>query len=83
MVMRRMGGRPLILHTLASLTDLDLTRLVVVLGARMTMVAEAVRPLAATSHSSSHQFAEIAFSKTLFAQIRRLIDRLRPAPLPP
>lgn len=46
MVMRRMGGRPLILHTLASLTDLGLTRLVVVLGARMTMVAEAVRPLA-------------------------------------
>ena len=46
MVMRSVGGRPLILHTLASLTALDLTRLVVVLGARMTMVAEAVRPLA-------------------------------------
>ena len=44
-VMRRIGGRPLILHTLASLTDLGLTRLVVVLGARMAMVAEAVRPL--------------------------------------
>lgn len=46
MVMHTVGGCPLIQHTLASLTDLDLTRLVVVLGARMTTVAEAVRPLA-------------------------------------
>lgn len=45
-VMRRIGGRPLILHTLASLTELGLTRLVVVLGVHTTMVAEAVRPLA-------------------------------------
>ncbi len=44
--MHRVGGRPLILHTLASLTeDLDLTRLVVVLDAGMTMVAKAVSPL--------------------------------------
>ncbi len=43
MAMHRVGGRPLILHTLASLTaDLDLTRLVVVLSAGMTMVAKAV-----------------------------------------
>ncbi len=46
MAMQRLGGRPLIVHILASVTELDLTRLVVVLGPRMTMVAEAVRPLA-------------------------------------
>ncbi len=45
MAMHRVGGRPLILHTLASLMELDLTRLVVVLGPRMTMVADAVVPL--------------------------------------
>lgn len=46
MAMHKVGGRPLIVHILASATELDLTRLVVVLGPRMTMVAEAVRPLA-------------------------------------
>ena len=29
------------------------------------------------------QLAEIAISRALFAEILRLIDRLRPAPLPP
>ncbi len=29
------------------------------------------------------QMAEVAISKPLFAEIRRLIDGLRPAPLPP
>ena len=29
------------------------------------------------------QFAEVAISKSLFAEILRLINRLRPAPLPP
>ncbi len=29
------------------------------------------------------QLAEVAISRTLFAEILRLIDRLRPAPLPP
>ncbi len=29
------------------------------------------------------QLAEVAVSRTLFATILRLIDRLRPAPLPP
>ncbi len=45
MAMHRVGGRALIVHTLTTLTELDLTRLVVVLGPRMTVVAEAVRPL--------------------------------------
>ncbi len=29
------------------------------------------------------QLAEVAIPKSLFAEILRLIDRLRPAPLPP
>ncbi len=29
------------------------------------------------------QLAEVAISRTLFAEILRLIERLRPAPLPP
>ncbi len=29
------------------------------------------------------QLAEVAIPRTLFAEILRLIDRLRPAPLPP
>ncbi len=29
------------------------------------------------------QLAEVAISRALFAEILRLIDRLRPAPLPP
>ncbi len=29
------------------------------------------------------QMAEVAILKTLFVEILRLIDRLRPAPLPP
>ncbi len=29
------------------------------------------------------QLAEVAISKSLFAEILRLINRLRPAPLPP
>ncbi len=29
------------------------------------------------------QLAEVAISRTLFDEILRLIDRLRPAPLPP
>ncbi len=29
------------------------------------------------------QLAEVAISRTLFAEILRLTDRLRPAPLPP
>ncbi len=29
------------------------------------------------------QLAEVAIPKSLFAEIPRLIDRLRPAPLPP
>ncbi len=29
------------------------------------------------------QLAEVAISRALFAEIVRLIDRLRPAPLPP
>ena len=32
---------------------------------------------------ATFQFAEVAISKSLFAEILRLINRLRPAPLPP
>jgi hypothetical protein len=32
---------------------------------------------------ATFQLAEIAISRALFAEILRLIDRLRPAPLPP
>ncbi len=67
------------LHTLALPQEVEHWSLTILRSKLIKIGAKVVRH----GRYVTFQLAEVAIPKSLFAEIRCLIDRLRPAPLPP